>query len=148
MKFIGKLLAITVLLSGFNLHSFAYASPAVSTGNAQDKASGKPLNIASDNNAKVKSAQTHGAEKLPDSTKNMASGLPASALESQQSQISINSANTEQLAQFLSGIGKKKAEAIVIYREQSGPFTDIEQLLEVPGIGPSFLEKNSTKIKL
>ncbi|NIG98437.1 MAG: hypothetical protein G5701_04995 [Serratia symbiotica] len=42
--------------------------------------------------------------------------------------VSINQAGAEQLASILKGIGLKKAASIVRYREQNGPFTQIEQL--------------------
>lgn len=65
-----------------------------------------------------------------------------------ESQVSINQANAEELASALNGVGLKKAEAIVRYREQNGPFTEIEQLQEVPGIGASLLEKNRGRLKM
>ncbi len=57
-------------------------------------------------------------------------------------QIDINTASAEELAEALKGIGAKKAEAIVQYREENGPFTAVEQLTEVKGIGPKTLENN------
>ena len=42
----------------------------------------------------------------------------------------------------------EKAEGIVRYREQNGPFTQVEQLQEVPGIGPALFEKNRTRLKM
>ncbi|MBF1994855.1 ComEA family DNA-binding protein [Serratia symbiotica] len=62
--------------------------------------------------------------------------------------VSINQAGAEQLASILKGIGLKKAESIVRYREQNGPFTQIEQLQEVPGIGPELFEKNRSRLKI
>jgi len=55
--------------------------------------------------------------------------------------ININTAPPAKLAEQLPGIGPAKARAIVVYREQYGPFTTLEQLTEVKGIGPSTLEK-------
>ncbi|WP_337262887.1 MULTISPECIES: ComEA family DNA-binding protein [unclassified Serratia (in: enterobacteria)] len=62
--------------------------------------------------------------------------------------VSINDADAEELASKLNGVGMKKAEAIVRYREQNGPFTQVEQLQEVPGIGPTLLEKNRARLKM
>ena len=54
--------------------------------------------------------------------------------------VNINLATSEEL-QTLTGIGPSKAEAIIAYREEQGPFTKIEDLLEVTGIGEKSLEK-------
>ena len=48
--------------------------------------------------------------------------------------ISINAASASQL-EALPGIGKAMAERIVAYRTTAGPFSSIEQLREVRGIG-------------
>lgn len=53
--------------------------------------------------------------------------------------LDLNSATVEQL-QALPGIGKSKASAIVTYRENVGPFLEVEQLTEVKGIGRTILE--------
>ncbi|WP_275075220.1 ComEA family DNA-binding protein [Providencia rettgeri] len=66
----------------------------------------------------------------------------------QSGKVSINHASAEELAQKLNGIGKQKAKAIVEYREKYGAFNSIENILEVQGIGPAFLEKNKTKLIL
>jgi competence protein ComEA len=65
-----------------------------------------------------------------------------------QEQVSINQATAEQLSTAMNGIGLKKAQSIVSYREQYGPFTSIEQLKEVPGIGNALVERNSARLKL
>ncbi|MBB6454341.1 competence protein ComEA [Salirhabdus euzebyi] len=54
--------------------------------------------------------------------------------------IRINSASKEEL-QSLSGIGPSKAEAIIQYREENGPFQTIEDLTLVTGIGEKIVEK-------
>ena len=61
-------------------------------------------------------------------------------------QVNINTADAETIASTLKGIGLKKAQAIVEYRENFGPFHDVEELLEVKGIGKSTLEKNVNKM--
>ena len=66
----------------------------------------------------------------------------------EEAAVSINQATAEQLAAALSGVGLKKAEGIVRYREQNGPFTQVEQLQEVPGIGPALFERNRTRLKM
>ncbi|MCA1921633.1 ComEA family DNA-binding protein, partial [Buttiauxella noackiae] len=42
----------------------------------------------------------------------------------------------------------KKAQSIVSYREEYGPFKTLEQLQEVPGIGSALVERNLSHIKL
>lgn len=62
------------------------------------------------------------------------------------SMLNINTATASEIQKALLGIGAKKAEAIVEYREKHGKFTAVEQLLEVQGIGKATLEKNRERI--
>jgi competence protein ComEA len=62
--------------------------------------------------------------------------------------IDINSADATQLAEALNGIGQSRAEAIVRYREEFGPFESVEELSEVQGIGSSTVERNRALIRL
>lgn len=54
--------------------------------------------------------------------------------------ININTATVELLCQ-IKGIGEVRAESIIEYRESNGPFTCVEDLLKVKGIGEGTLEK-------
>jgi len=54
--------------------------------------------------------------------------------------LDLNQATVQELAK-LSGIGKKKAEAIVAYRKEKGNFSSVEDLLKIEGIGKKTLEK-------
>lgn len=63
-------------------------------------------------------------------------------------QVSINSADAQTLAEMITGVGEKKAAAIVAWREANGNFTSIDQLTEVKGIGAATLEKNRAKLTL
>lgn len=62
--------------------------------------------------------------------------------------VSINNGSAEELANSMSGIGIKKAQAIISYRDEYGPFKTLEQLQEVPGISGTLVERNRTNIKL
>ena len=62
--------------------------------------------------------------------------------------IDLNSADAETLARELNGIGEAKARAIVEYRDAKGPFTSVDELLEVKGIGTATLEKNRERLRV
>ncbi len=62
--------------------------------------------------------------------------------------INVNSANAEEIAQALSGIGLAKAQAIVDHRKANGPFKSADDLTAVKGIGPKTIEKNKDDIQL
>lgn len=69
------------------------------------------------------------------------------AATTEQVSININDADIEALV-TLKGIGEKKAQAIIAWREQHGTFESVEQLLEVKGIGESTLAQNQHRITL
>lgn len=54
--------------------------------------------------------------------------------------INLNTATSEQL-QTISGIGAKRAEDIIAYRESHGGFQSVDDLKNVSGIGDKTLEK-------
>jgi competence protein ComEA len=62
--------------------------------------------------------------------------------------ININTANAEQIASAMTGIGASKAQAIVEYRTSHGKFKTIEALENVDGIGAKTVEKNKDKLTL
>jgi competence protein ComEA len=62
--------------------------------------------------------------------------------------ININTANAEQIASAMSGIGDNKAKAIIDYRTSNGKFKTIDSLENVDGIGEKTIEKNKDNIML
>ncbi|MEN0583517.1 MULTISPECIES: helix-hairpin-helix domain-containing protein [Kosakonia] len=62
--------------------------------------------------------------------------------------VSINSATAEELSRVMNGVGIKKAQAIVSYREEYGPFKSVDDLKQVPGIGGTLVERNLSNLKL
>ncbi len=61
--------------------------------------------------------------------------------------VNINTADVETLAQ-LDGIGPKKAEAIVAWRDENGEFVSLDQLVEVRGIGEATIASNREHMTL
>ena len=61
--------------------------------------------------------------------------------------ININTADKETLMETIKGVGDKRAEAIIAYREKNGPFNSVDELAEISGIGQSIVDKNRDNIK-
>lgn len=60
--------------------------------------------------------------------------------------VNINTADALALSKNIKGVGIKKAQAIVAYREKNGEFKKAEDLTNVKGIGEKLLEKNTDSI--
>ena len=74
--------------------------------------------------------------------------VPAKASDEEGTRVSINNASAEELARAMNGVGLKKAQAIVSYREEYGPFKTVEDLKQVPGMGNSLVERNMAVLTL
>ena len=59
--------------------------------------------------------------------------------------VNLNTANVHELS-VLPGISSHKALAIVEYRTTHGPFTSINDILNIQGIGPQTLDKIQDKV--
>jgi competence protein ComEA len=66
------------------------------------------------------------------------SGVGATATSASIAPVNLNSATAEQL-DTLPGIGPVTAQAILTWRTENGPFTSVDELLEVSGIGDATL---------
>jgi competence protein ComEA len=62
--------------------------------------------------------------------------------------VDINSADASTLAKELKGIGPARAEAIVAYRKQNGPFKSPDDLALVKGIAQKVIDENRSDIRL
>ncbi|WP_445406709.1 ComEA family DNA-binding protein [Acinetobacter seifertii] len=62
-------------------------------------------------------------------------------------QIRLNQATVNEFQQ-LKGVGEKKAQAIVEYRQKNGSFKSIDEIKNVKGIGPAIFEKNKSRLAL
>ncbi|MGE8599646.1 MAG: ComEA family DNA-binding protein [Acinetobacter calcoaceticus] len=71
----------------------------------------------------------------------------SSTMTDSSGQVHLNQANIDEL-QKLKGIGEKKAQAIVEYRQKNGGFKNIDEFKNVKGIGPAIFEKNKTRLSL
>jgi competence protein ComEA len=60
--------------------------------------------------------------------------------------VNVNTADAATLARDLKGIGLKRAQAIVDYRSQHGPFKSADELALVKGIGPAAIAKNRSVV--
>jgi len=60
--------------------------------------------------------------------------------------VNVNSAAPKTIAKNLKGIGLKKANAIVVYREQFGAFNSLKDLMQVNGINKGIIDKIKGKI--
>lgn len=76
----------------------------------------------------------------------VAADISAPSRLEQATMVNINTASAEQLSEGLNGVGMKRAQDIIKYRETNGAFTSVEQFLEVKGIGEKVLEKNKKLI--
>ena len=79
-------------------------------------------------------------------TSAIASDNQNTAVEKVVSSININTASAQELSEGLNGVGIKRAESIVQYRQTHGNFSSVEQLIAVKGIGEKVLEKNKSLI--
>ncbi|EKS9202725.1 helix-hairpin-helix domain-containing protein [Enterobacter cloacae] len=121
-----KALLITLAIATTGMSAGALAvSPAAKTQSVQSKT----------DPAAQASAQTKAAE-------------PGKSTEDDGTRVSINTASAEDLARVMNGVGLKKAQAIVSYREEYGPFKTVDDLRQVPGMGSSLVERNLSHLTL
>ena len=66
--------------------------------------------------------------------------IPQTGEAEQPQKINLNRAEAW-LLEALPGIGETRAQAIIDYRQQNGPFNNINELIKVEGIGTATYEK-------
>jgi len=86
------------------------------------------------------SAPSHAAKE--------SGGASKVAEMSQVRSVNINKADAKELASVLKGVGLRRAQDIVVYREKVGGFKSAEQLMDVKGIGPKVFAKNEAFVVL
>lgn len=118
------LITLAIATSGMSAGALA-ASPSVKAQAAQNQADA--------------TSQGHVKANATASTK---------AIEDEDTRVSINTASADVLARVMNGVGLKKAQAIVSYREEYGPFKTLDDLKQVPGMGSALVERNLAHLTL
>lgn len=90
-------------------------------------------------------SQVFVADKSTDGNKTDNAGKAADTGSNNSQQININSADVTEL-QKINGIGARKAETIVKYRDDNGSFDKVEDLTKVNGIGDKTVERIKDQI--
>ena len=62
--------------------------------------------------------------------------------------VNINTADAQALSDNITGVGIKRAEAIVKFREEHGPFESVDGLTQIKGIGMKLVEKNRENLSV
>lgn len=118
------LITLAIATSGMSAGALA-ASPSVKAQAAQNQADA--------------TSQGHVKANATASTK---------AIEDEGTRVSINTVSADDLARVMNGVGLKKAQAIVSYREEYGPFKTLDDLKQVPGMGSALVERNLAHLTL
>ncbi len=63
----------------------------------------------------------------------------------EKTQVNINKATVKELL-MLKGIGSKKANDIIVYRDENGLYKKIEDIMKIKGIGDKMFEKIKDQI--
>ena len=98
-----------------------------------------------DGGAKAPAVQTKADNGVAPNAKTL--GTPKS-VDDDGTRVSINTASAEDLARVMNGVGMKKAQAIVSYRQEYGPFKTLDDLKQVPGMGSALVERNLGNLTL
>lgn len=118
------LITLAIATSGISAGALA-ASPSVKAQAAQNQADA--------------TSQGHVKANATASTK---------AIEDEGTRVSIHTASADDLARVMNGVGLKKAQSIVSYREEYGPFKTLDDLKQVPGMGSALVERNLAHLTL
>jgi len=76
-----------------------------------------------------------------------APGEVGAGAEDEQSVVNVNTATAEQL-ETLPGIGPARAQDLIQWRSENGPFETVEDLLQVSGIGPATLDRMREQVRV
>ena len=74
--------------------------------------------------------------------------LSLASLSALADPVDINSADAMTISKTLKGIGLKKAEAIIAYRDKNGKFKTVDELAKVKGIGKKTVALNKANLSV
>lgn len=94
---------------------------------------GQQIKFLRKGEAAKQAAQPSAASQKPAAAQTGSSGVSAATADS-GGRININTASQSEL-ESINGVGQKTAQAIIQYRTQHGPFSRIEDIMDVKGIG-------------
>ncbi|WP_276854744.1 helix-hairpin-helix domain-containing protein [Enterobacter oligotrophicus] len=98
--------------------------------------------------AATPAAKAPSVQSQTDATTQTKATASSTTTDDDGSRVSINSASADDLARVMNGVGLKKAQAIVSYREEYGPFKTLDDLKQVPGMGSALVERNLSHLTL
>jgi competence protein ComEA len=136
-------LPLRVHVSGSVGHPGVYDLPVGSIVQQAIEAAGGALPEADMERINLAASLEDGLQiRVPSQTQTSpATGAPVlSTAAASGGSLNLNSATAPQL-ELLPGIGPTLAQSIVAYREAHGLFRSLDDLLDVPGIGPAKLEQ-------
>lgn len=110
-------------------------------GGFNDQAAGEWVNqaerLSDGRQVYVPTRQEAEEQKFSHGTAASAEGEHASDMDGK---VNLNTADETELT-TLTGIGASRAQAIILYREENGPFSSIEEIMNVQGIKEGTFEK-------
>ncbi len=133
-----------VHICGEVAHPGVYELPAGSRVYEAVEAAGGFTEAAEEGCINLAQVLTDGIQiEIPDEAR--AAELELEQEQEQSGRIDLNTATSEQLC-TLPGIGASRAESIIAYREETGGFSQIEDIMQVNGIKEAMFEKIRDKI--
>jgi len=147
---ITKLAIAGVISSALCFSTLATATPLASDKDKVTKSQKAAKDKIATNKTKSKSKlnATKAKTKAKASSVKKKTNKKSKAALNKNVRVNINNATEHQLMASLNGIGKKKAQAIVKYRNKHGKFKSIDDLSNVKGIGDKLVAKNKSKMHL